>query len=86
MTEQTQTDESLACGQSLSTDGLERKWKWATRRFVLTLKVSRELWFDTRADGTRMVNLFRAGWAERDDSPVKIACVCLLWVSVHFAF
>jgi hypothetical protein len=63
-----------------------RKWRLATRRFVLTLKVSSELWYDTRADGTKLVNLFRIGWAERDDSGVKIACACLLWVSVHFAF
>ena len=64
------------------------QFKITNRKFAVTIRAGRlnELWFDTRNDGTRMVNLFRIGWAERDDCPVKIACLCVMWLSIHVAF
>lgn len=65
-----------------------RRWCWwPTRQIFVQVKVSTELWHDTKPSGERGVHLFKLGWYERDDCPtVRLYSLILLWLSIQIGF
>jgi hypothetical protein len=67
---------------------IKKRWEWWPREnVVVVVKLSNELWYDTKHSGERIVYLFRLGWYERDEMPgIRIYSLALLWLSVQIGF
>lgn len=62
---------------------LIKKWVYESNRMALVIKVADRLWFDTRKDGMKNVNLIRIGWVSSPSDSVKIYVLTLPFLSIR---
>lgn len=59
--------------------------RWFGNRAVLSVKASKELWFNNLRDGERMTHLFNVGIYTRPETQpgIRLFSVTVLWLSVQ---
>lgn len=64
---------------------VHRLTHWLGNRAVLSVKVSKELWFNILSDGERHTHLFNVGIYTRPETHpgIKLFSITLLWLSVQ---